>query len=98
MPSKMKPPVEVIPPPKLEDSPDFTAEEAASGQPIANSAALSERLREPKCAECGKPSRAKEHALRRHGGVHYSRVILTCEDAHEEKRVFRLEWLVNKGA
>lgn len=75
------------------DSPDFTEEEAARSEPALDSQAMVERIGNLCCGSCGNRLGAKEHALKRFHGVHYSRVTLTCGDGHTETRIFRLDWL-----
>jgi hypothetical protein len=84
---------EVIPPPKMEDSEDFTAHDAESAEEASDSLRMVERIGYLCCPTCGTKLPPKGHALRRRGGIHYSRVKLQCEDGHEETRVFRLDWL-----
>ncbi len=83
---------EVIPPPTLGDSPDFTAEEASSAEEVPNAQKMAERIGHLCCASCGERLSAEDHALRRFGGVHYSRVKMTCMSGHKETKVFKL-WL-----
>jgi hypothetical protein len=82
-----------LPPLPLEDSPGFTEEEAQRSEPALDSKAMVDRIGNLCCRSCGKRLGAKEHALKRLHGVHYSRVTLTCEDGHTETRIFRLDWL-----
>jgi hypothetical protein len=85
---------EFFPPPSgLEDSPDFTEDEAKAAEEAPDSQRMVSRIGNLCCGTCGKRLFAKEHALRRLGGVHYSRVKLECENDHQETRVFRLDWL-----
>jgi hypothetical protein len=77
----------------LEDSPDFTEDDASKADEAPDSQRMVERIGNLCCRSCGKRLKAKEHALKRLHGVHYSRVTLICDDDHTETRFFRLDWL-----
>jgi hypothetical protein len=97
MPKKMLPPTEVVPPPPMLDSPDFSAAEAESAEGADDSQAMVERLGHLSCPSCKNRLEPKEHALRRFAGVHYSRVMLACLEGHTATRIFRLDWLKGDG-
>jgi len=90
---KMRPPTEVIAPPAMNDSADFTEEEAAGAMEAPDSQRMVEQLGHLWCRSCRQRLEAKDHALRRRAGIHYSRVRLACANGHTETRVFRLDWL-----
>lgn len=90
---EMKPPTEVFPPPKFEDSADFSDEEARAAEEAPDSQRMVERIGHLYCRSCEARLEAKSHALRRHAGIHYSRVTLACQNGHTETRIFRLDWL-----
>ena len=93
LPKSMQSPTEVVPPPPLLDSVDFTEADARSAEEAPDSKRMVERIGYLCCSICKSRLSATEHALRRRGGVHYSRVKLQCENGHDETRVFRLDWL-----
>jgi hypothetical protein len=90
---KMKEPTEVIPPPPMKDSADFSEEEAKTAEVAPDSQRMLEQLGHLFCRSCMKRLEAKSHALRRLNGIHYSRATLVCSNGHQETRVFRLDWL-----
>ena len=92
-----KPPAEIIPPPALVDSPDFTDEEVRSAEAVKDTKALAAQLGHFCRPSCEARLEPKGYALRRRDGVHYSRVTLACANGHEVTRVFRLDWLKGDG-
>jgi hypothetical protein len=77
----------------LENSKDFTPEDAATAEPVATGKAMAEWLGTLSCLSCQKRMATKSHAHKRLDGLHYSKVRLECADGHVEHRVFRLDWL-----
>jgi hypothetical protein len=81
----------------LEDSLDFTENDVLAADVIDAPLELTARIVHLCCASCGKPLGAKEHALKRFHGFHYSRITFVCENDHTETRVFRFDWLKVPG-
>ena len=74
------------------NSPDLTDEEVASAIPTSCADDITPHVEAP-CGTCGKPWVKESHRKRFRFPHFYSRVILTCPDGHQEKKVFQATWL-----